>query len=348
MGENDRIRDLEATARNLDRLVTVASGWGGRTDRWIVPALYEAASRAVDGRPVSLVAAQALMDVVKEGDRVVLVDHFAYRPTMPYGETDGPPGVASLARALRFGLGALPVLVTGPNDIEVARQTTKAAGVNVLPYARATQFRNAIAGEFTFAIADQRKSRDAAVSILDACAPKAILSVETMGPNGVGVRHSGAGYDAEAEEKLPRLEELFLEASVRGILTIGMIDRGNEIGSGAIEADVRKITPNADVCRCPCGAGGACAVKTDIVFPASVSNWAAYAVSAMLGSLLRRTEVLQDDDTERRMLEACVMAGAIDGIHGKPIVSVDGIGLKGQQGIVNLLHSIVENSLRGT
>ena len=200
----------------------------------------------------------------------------------------------------------------------------------------------------TTIVEDESKSKQLAAKIIDECAPKAVLSVETIGPNKKGVKHSGAGYDTEAQGNLAGLEYLFYEAASRGILTIGVIDRGNEIGSGTIEEAVRKITPYADVCRCPCQAGTACAVKTDIVFPASVSNWGAYAISAMMGYLLKKPEILQDDDTERRMLEACIMAGAVDGIGGRPIMSVDGVGLKGQQGIINLLHAIIENALKGS
>ena len=62
---------------------------------------------------------------------------------------------------------------------------------------------------------------------------------------------------------------------------------------------------------------------------------------------LKKPEILQDEDTERRMLEACIMAGAVDGIAGQAIMGVDGVGLKGQQGMINLLHAIIENALRG-
>jgi D-glutamate cyclase len=347
--DSSSLKEMEETAWNIDRLVTVAPRFSGKLDRWTIPALYDAASREAGGKPVSLVAAQRLIEEVKAGDRVILVDHFAYRPRFPHGETDGPPGVASLARALSFGLKALPVLVTGDRDLAVARLTTQAAGLNVLPYDEALRYDTkmaAVSGEILFPTASDGESRDAAISILDRCAPKAVISVETMGPNRKGVRHSGAGYNAEAEDTLPRLEHLFLEASARGIATIGMIDLGNEIGSGTIEEDVRRITPYANVCRCPCGDGNACTIKTDIVFPASISNWAAYAVSAMLGYLLRKPDALQDDDTERRMLEACAMAGALEGASGRTLVAVDGVGLKGQQGIVNLLHAIVENGLK--
>jgi hypothetical protein len=141
---------MEETAQNVDRLVTTAAGWGGRPDRYIVPALYQSASEIVDGKPVSLVAAQKIIEHVKERDHVLILDQFGYIPNMPYGETDGPLGVASLARAISFGIGALPILVTGPKDIDAARSTTKAAGVNVLPLTEAMKYKKAVAGEILF------------------------------------------------------------------------------------------------------------------------------------------------------------------------------------------------------
>lgn len=333
------------TAKNIDRLVTVGAVWGKRPDRWIVPMLYESASKRLEGSPVSLVAALRMLEEIKAGDRVLLVDQFAWYPNRPYGETDGPLGVASLARAVRFGIGALPVLVTGPNDIEVARGTTKAAGLNVLKYSVAKEITTAVAAEVTFPCVDKDESRKIASNIMDEYAPKAVIAVETIGPNKKGVKHSGAGYDVEEKDKLPGLEYLFYEANARGILTIGIIDRGNELGSGTIEEEVRRIVSYADVCRCPCEAGGACTVKADIVFPASISNWGAYAITAMVAYLLQKPGILQDEDTERRMLEACIMAGAIDGTAGRPVMSVDGVNLKAQQGLINLLQAIIENAL---
>jgi hypothetical protein len=289
-----------------------------------------------------------MVDTIKAKDRVILVDQFAYLPVMPYGETDGPLGVASLARAVSFGLGALPVIVTGPNDIDVASSTVQAAGVNVLEYDVAKEVTAAAAAKVTFPCVDKEESKKKAADIMDEFAPKAVISVETIGPNKKGIKHSGAGYNAEAKEPLPGLEYLFYEASQRNILTIAAIDRGNELGGGSIEEEVRRVTPNMNECRCPCGAGGACIVETDIVFPASISNWAAYAITAMIGCLLKKPQILQDEDTERRMLEACIMAGAIDGIGGGNVMSVDGVGLKGQQGVVNLLHAMIENALLGS
>ena len=110
---------------------------------------------------------------------------------------------------------------------------------------------------------------------------------------------------------------------------------------------MRRITPYADVCRCPCGAGITCAVKTDIVFPAAISNWGAYGITAMLAYLLNKPEILQDAYTERRMLEACIMTGACDGPIGWPVMSVDAVSHQANEGIITLLHEIIGNALKG-
>lgn len=338
---------MEETAKNIDRLVTTGTRWGGRADRWIIVPLYESASSKLDGKPVSLIAAQRIMDEVKSGDRILLINDFASYPNMPFGETDGPLGVASLARALRFGLGAIPVIMTGPRHIAATRATTKAAGLNVMDYKLAGETSSAAAVEVTFPSLNNGESKALATEILDEYSPKAVIAVETQGPNHKGVRHFAAGKDMEATDKLACLEYLFYEANARGILTIGIIDQGNEIGSGTIEEEIRKIVPYGDMCQCPCKSGLTCSVKTDIVFPANISNWGAYAISAMLAVLLGKADILQDAETEYRMLEACINAGACDGPTGKPIMLVDAVNHEANEGLVSLLNCIVRNALLG-
>ncbi len=336
---------MEETAKNVDRLVTVQARWGGRADRGIIPQLYECACKKLDGKPPSLVAAQGMVERLRTGDRVLLVTGFAYFPDQPYGETDGPLGVASLARAVSFGFGALPVLVTGPKDIEGVRHTVNAAGLNIMKYSEAKE--TFAASEVIFPCLDKDESKRFAANIMDEYTPKAVISVETVGPNKKGAKHFASGGDAEAKEKLPALEYLFYEASARGVLTIGVIDQGNELGSGLIEEDVRRIVPYADVCCCSCGAGIACNVKADVVFPAAISNWGAYGISAMLGCLLKKPEILQDAETEQRMLEACIMAGVVDGLWFRPIMQVDGVSHEANEALITILHAIIKNALLG-
>ena len=197
--------NIEETANCVDKLVTVGSGYGSKFKSLAVP-LYEAACKKLGGGPLSLVAAQRMTEEIKAGDRVLLVSQFA-STNMPFGETDGPLGVASLARAVSFGLGALPVIVTGPRDIEVARYTTKAAGLNVMEYSDAKKIPAATAAEVVFPCVDKDESKKVAAAIMDEYAPKAVITVETVGPNKKGIKHSGVGaINTEAHDRLPGLE----------------------------------------------------------------------------------------------------------------------------------------------
>lgn len=342
-----KITGEEATGWNVDRLVTVEIKTGGRPGRCIIFPLYEAAVKTVGDRPISLVAAERLIKQVKPGDAVVLMTGMGAMPFMPRGETDGPSGVASLARAVSFGLKALPLIVTPPRDFEAVCGAVRAAGLGILEYeeARATTTRCAVAIPFPYIGKEAEKF---AKSMMDKYAPKAVASVEMFGPNKKGVKHFGTGLPVEGYgEKFPGVEHVFHEANTRGILTIGCLDVGNEMGAGTIEEVVRKVVPYADVCRCPCESGFACAVKAEVAFPASVSNWAAYAITAMVGYLLKQPEILQDVDTERRMLEAAAMAGSADGCLGMSVPAADGIYWETQQCFIRILRNIVESALSG-
>jgi hypothetical protein len=68
----------------------------------------------------------------------------------------------------------------------------------------------------------------------------------------------------------------------------------------------------------------------------------------MMGYLLKKPEILQNEETEWRMLDASIKAGAIDGIVAQPVMCVDGLGVKAHQGLITLLHTIVKNALSGT
>jgi len=338
---------MEILARNIDRLVTIGGELNGVVpDEWIVVPLYESACQKLGGQPISLISAQRMIKEVQPGDNVLLLTGFASYPRMPYGETDGPLGIASLARAVSFGLGALPILVASPSDMISLKPTVMAAGLNVFEYNQAREIGTAVAGEIAFPCTDKEESKEFASKIMNEYKPKVIISVEAPGPNKNGIKHTGSGENGELNKKFPGLEYLFYEAHARNIPSIACIDRGNELGSGTIEEEVRKIVPFGDVCRCSCKGGIACATKADIVFPAGVSNWAAYAITATIAYLLENREILQDASTEHDMLKACIMAGAIDGgVSFRLVMAVDGVGYEANEGVINILHSIVKNAL---
>ncbi len=181
--------------------------------------------------------------------------------------------------------------------------------------------------------------------MLDRLKPAAMITVEKTSPNRAGVIHSVSGQAWTPRVDFVRVEYLVAACRRRGIPTVGIGDHGNEIGFGLIEDTVRKTVPRADVCQCPCGQGMASAVATDVVIPASISNWGAYGIEACLAILKRDPGLLHDAAVERAMLQACVMAGGVDGITSRQILAVDGTGENTQVAIVNLLAEIVGKAL---
>lgn len=334
---------MEVIGENVDRLITVEMKPGGQTPtRDKIRRLYEAALSTHRVRSLTLLAAQKAIDHLKENDNVFILTGCASLPFLPHGETDGPLGAASIARALSLGLKVKPLFVVEEKDIDAIRYTAKATGLNIESYEIMKHARSA-ATIIAYPGPDNVNVKNIAKNLIDEYKPKALFAFEVMGPNNKGYCHTVLGYDVTA--KVPEFYHLFDEASKNGILTIAGIDGGNELGSGSIEKQVREIMPYGNMCQCPCKSGNACHIKADVVIPATTSNWAAYGISAMLAFLLNKVDLLQDTDTEKRMLEACFMAGAVDGYTMAPQMSVDGTSEKASQCVVGLLHEIINNGL---
>lgn len=332
---------MEVIGEYVDRLVTVEMRQGNSPARGTIRQLYDFAREESGVGSLTLLAAQKILERVKENDNVFIVTGWASIPFLPHGETDGPLGVASLARAISLGLNAKPLFVLAKRDVDSVKYTAKAAGLHIESYEIVTQAKYA-AGIVSYPY-DEGEAKKAAKELIDKYNPKAVVSFETPGPNVKGEFHTLMGFNRTAQ--LPKFQYLFDEANSRGILTIAGLDGGNEIGSGGLEEEVRRVMPYGNVCRCPCQAGNACCVKTDVAIPATTSNWAAYGISAMLGFLLKKPDLIQDADTEKRMLEACVMAGAADGGTYRPSLTVDGTWAETNQSLVTMLRNIVENGL---
>jgi len=343
--DQDGIRrcQMEVVGEYVDRLITVEMRPRNFPSRDLIRALYDFACKKLKVRSLTLLAAQKIIKSIKKNDNVFIVTGVANMPFLPHGETDGPLGAVSLARAINLGLDAKPLFVLAERDIESVRFTAKAAGLNVESYEIVAQARN-MACIIPYPYGEEA-AKKAAKELIDRYSPTAVFSFEVTGPNIKGELHSSLGFNQT--ERKPHLHHLFDEASSRGILTIAGLDGGNEIGSGVVEEQVRRVTPYGNVCQCPCKAGMACRVKTDVAIPASTSNWAAYGVSAMLGLLLGKPDLIQDADTEKRMLEASIMAGAVDGVSFRPIPVVDGTWAETNQGIVTILRNMIENGLIG-
>ena len=313
----------------IDRLCTVEIRPRANLPRGVTRRLYEAARSAQGDRPLSYLAATALQRYVRPGDHVLFVTGAGGPPYLPHGETDGPLGAVGLARAVAQTLRARPVFVLEDQHIP--------------PLAAAAQ-----AAEQEVALAPFPCGRDAgrqaAISLIDRYNPAAVVFIEKLSPNLLGVVHSVLGR-ARDPEVIGAVDWFASEAKRREILTIGIGDGGNEIGFGLIADAVREIQPFGRVCQCPCQGGIAAVVPTDVVVAAAISNWGAYGVAACLAYMAAVPEALPDEAMDVRMLTAAVGAGGVDAVHGRRILSVDGVEQEAQVGFLRLLRAIVTNGL---
>jgi len=294
--------------------------------------LYHAARRGA-AEPLSAKAARRLEAVLTPGARVVVLTGAGAPPSLPRGETDGPPGAAVLARSLVLAFGAKPVLVAEARF----REPIVAALDALADGSRANTWRRSI--RFATFPSSRDAARSAAATLWNGIGAVAVIAVERLGPNRRGVIHNARGEDVTAAHA--GVEAFFSLARQAGVLTIGVGDRGNELGFGSIKPRRSSIAPFDRPCVCPCRSSIACAIPAEVVVVASVSNWGAYAIVASLAVRRGDLQLLHRPADETRMLAACVSAGARDGISGKDRPTVDGLSGRIQQTIVMLLRDAV-------
>ena len=251
----------------------------------------------------ALAAARALHGA----SRVLLVTGFAVGEHLP--ETDGPPGTAVLGHALGR-LGAAVRYVTDSTTAPVL-----AAALKVLDEP----------AEILAAPPDD----EGAAALLAAERPGHLVAVERPGRCVTGDYLNARGLSVAAWNR--PLDALFLAARrERGVrpVTIGVGDGGNEIGMGNVRARLarsgRLLARIASV------------VRTDHLVVAGVSNWGAYGIVAQLGRLAG-IRLLHVPGVERRLVEACAAAGAVDGITRRHEATVDGLPLDAHAAMVRLL-----------
>ncbi len=320
---------------NIDRLCAIEMRTAeveGGIPRGVLQPLF-AAAREAAGAPMSYIAARGLVDNVAAGDRVFVLCGSGSPPYLAFGETDGPLGGASIARALDLGLGAKPVLICEAHLMGPNRAAFGAAGLSIhLEEVFSVRPHSVLALAFPYGM-DRRQEIE---ELFDHHQPTAVVLVERTGPNADGIFHSITGTPKRADEVLAN--HLFAEiASERGIFTIGVGDGGNEVGFGNIYESARKIQPASHAIT---------VTKTDVLVCAAISNWGGYGIAAMLGYLLGNPDLIQDPDTEYRMLAESVKMGAADGLYTSPTMFVDGTSWQTQQALVTMLRELVANGLK--
>ena len=259
-------------------------------------------------------AAAKAARALRGAERVLIVTGFAVEPDMP--ETDGPPGATVLGRALRR-LGARVRYVTDRTSVPLVEAALKTldepSDVIVFP-----------------------GGSEAARSVLASEKPSHLVAIERPGRNRAGDYLNMRGVSVAAWN--PPLDDLFVNRGKARPVTIGIGDGGNEIGMGSVRARIAKL----DALR----ARIATVIRVDHLVVAGVSNWGAYGVVAALARLTGE-DLLHTPELERRLIAACVAAGACDGVTRRREPTVDSLAADTHAAVVDLLRLASRSGIMG-
>jgi hypothetical protein len=269
---------------------------------------------------------------------VILVTGTGNPEWLPQGETDGPSGVAVLARAFA-AIGIPSCVLCEERFLPGVRAAVSAAGMPLLAGAAWERRNNgAICLPFpTGATAAQAFAHDL---LSQPRGWSAVFFIEKPGPSSEGRFHNGSGVQKDAEW-VAHAHVLAAEARRHGLLTVGIGDGGNEIGFGVIREALYARQPERYACRCGCSTGLLDGTDVDILFPVSVSNWGAYAIAAALALRLGREDVMPEWDEVEASIRAPLAHGAFDGYTGMALGSVDGVSLKANRAVYHLFQEVL-------
>jgi hypothetical protein len=301
--------------------------------------------------------AGAASSLVEKGKKVVIITGF-YVPVgdPPATETDGPPGALSLAEGLRY-LGMEVSLLSDEYTLSALKAGLKALNLSekeipiiCFPLEHSDQNHTSrIMNEDDESSMSIRFAQDFFNSRWGQGLTH-LVYIERVGPN-----HTVHSFLAQERKEKPSLIEfeMVLPPQIRNrcfssrleditrftakthfllelakhsnlpIESIGIGDRGNEIGAGKIPWEVFKqnSTTHREAVFC-------CRVRTDYLISCAISNWGGYALLAGVALAMGRLDVLQKvtPAQEGAVLDYLIRHGpAIDGITCKQDHSVDGI-----------------------
>ncbi|MDR2071875.1 MAG: DUF4392 domain-containing protein [Spirochaetaceae bacterium] len=288
--------------------------------------LYDGALELSGGDPLTMHAADRLLSVLKEGDRVCIITGFVLHPFNKQ-ETDGPVGAAALARTLVRARGVKPVFIV-PEEAGPAMERLSA----LMEFSAETLV-------FT---KDAVKASQEADRIARGKSPAFCIAIEAAGANSRGVYHNALGIDVSALEA--KSDVLFNRLQKEGVPTLAIGDLGNECGMGALGSHAARYIPYAAECSCGCGGGAAALSRADTVLTATVSNWGAWGIASAIAWLTRDLRALYSPELEERALGAANECGLID-MYGKAIPAVDGMDIEKNKAIITLMNGSVQSAL---
>ncbi len=315
----------------------------------------------------------AVASLVRKGRKVIIVTGF-YVPagTPPATETDGPPGALILAEGLKL-LGMEISLLSDEYTLSTLKAGFKTLNLSEkdipliifplehsdLDHSRRTineEIESPLSIGFVRELMNGRLGRGLTH----------LIFIERVGPNHtldsfLAQERLGKPPLRDFEATLPhllrnrcfssRLEDItrftakthflidFGKKWNPSIETIGIGDRGNEIGAGKIPWEVFKqnASTNREAVFC-------CRVKTDFLISGGISNWGGYALLAGVALTMGRLDLLEKvtPEHEGAVLDYLVRHGpAIDGITCKQDHSVDGIEFDDYMKVIERIKEIV-------
>jgi hypothetical protein len=281
-------------------------------------------------------AALAAATALRSATRVLIATGFTVAADTP--ETDGPPGAAALGRALR-ALGARVSYVTDAHNVPIveAALAAHAEPLDVLAYPPGDGHAPALLARLrpSHLVAIERPGRTSrgiccnlrgvAIDDWNARIDELFLVRGRRGGRGTGPLtppHSPPGHHRDRTARS-------IADGFESPVTVGIGDGGNEIGMGNVRARLlRQRSPLAPI---------ASIVRVDHLVVAGTSNWGAYGIVAALARLSRK-DLLHDPAVERRVIEACVAAGASDGVTRARVPTVDGLSADVHAAVVELFR----------
>jgi len=340
---------LNLVSESLDQLMNIDI-----SARGTIRILFDAGRELLDGKPMAQAAVKLLERSVKPGDYVFITTGWADQPSnVPdKGETDGPPGAAALARAIRLTLRGLPIIITDDYLVTDMKQIMASCGFHVV---EPENLPKSLSKELGFAAVptisvigmpiDMEACRVRSQELLDQYAPTCCLAIERGAMNRHGRIHGMGGFDFSANQA--KMDYLFTGAAERKIATIGIGDGGNEIGMANIEQVIRSKIRNGNMCKCPCASGIAPDVaKVDVLVSATVSNWGGYAIACLLGLSQNNLEAMCNEGIEQRVLDTCARVEFHDSIGSRVAPSVDGCEAPVHLAIIRLMREIIFMGMR--
>ncbi len=148
--------------------------------------------------------------------------------------------------------------------------------------------------------------------------------IEYPGASSDGTFRNARGKDISSN--VVPLEHVLEEAKNLGIVTVGIGDRGNEIGMAALSRFHPRLIPESCFSN----------TSAEYMLWAPVSNWATYFLSRIILDMLGvKPSHVHSSHAELQMLMKASKCGIVDGILAKRSLSVDGIPLHFNLSVVN-------------